>query len=160
MTYRFLFSSCLALLASGCIINTTDDGSSSSTSAGPSSTSGGGSSSAGDEETGSTEESTGAGSSSGGFEPDCSMCNANVDPDPLCHSAFNPATGACECDAGYEYETTDPDDFTCILIGGGSGGADCEDPNSSTDVNGNCVCNEGYEWCSDDPTDLSCCEMG
>lgn len=98
------------------------------------------------------------GSSSGGLEADCSMCNADAEPDPLCHSSFNPETGACECDAGYTFETDALDDFTCVLDPNSGAGGD--DPNVTVNEDGDCACAEGWEWCSTDPADLSCCEAG
>lgn len=54
--------------------------------------------------------------SSGELVPDCTMCNTETDPDPLCHSSFDATSGACECDAGFEWEDpNDVSDFTCVL---------------------------------------------
>ena len=100
-------------------------------------------------------ESTGDESSSGGFEPDCSMCNAQVAPNPACHSAFNASSGTCDCEAGYVYETADLDDFTCVP------GDFCgSDPNVELSGSGRCTCADGYVWCSADPADLTCCASG
>ncbi len=91
-------------------------------------------------------------------EVDCSECSASVDPDPLCHSEFNPSTGACECDEGYVFESNDPNDFECEREDPKPGTGDCgTDPNTSTNANGDCICVNGTEWCSDDPNDLTCC---
>lgn len=95
-------------------------------------------------------------------EVDCSECSADVDPDPLCHSEFNPSTGLCECDAGYVFENpNDPNDFECNREDSKPGTGDCgTDPNTTTDANNNCICVSGYEWCSSDPDDLTCCPVG
>lgn len=92
-------------------------------------------------------------------EVDCSECSADVDPDPLCHSEFNSASGQCECDNGYVWENpNDPNDFECEREESKPGTGDCgTDPNTTTNANGDCVCTSGFEWCSDDPDDLTCC---
>lgn len=91
-------------------------------------------------------------------EVDCTECSASVDPDPLCHSEFNANTGMCECDDGYVFESSDPNDFECEREAPKPGTGDCgTDPNTSTNANGDCICINGTEWCSDDPDDLTCC---
>ncbi|MCR9159416.1 MAG: hypothetical protein ACE37F_23075 [Nannocystaceae bacterium] len=152
----------------GCVVTTSDDddegtGASSATS-GAATSGSGASEETGDDTpaTGSTTDSaTGADTgSTGSFEIDCSMCNADVDPDPLCHSEFNPATGNCECDDGYEWEDIEaPDNFACVRVDEKEP-SDCGEPGSNTmpDADGNCVCVEGFEWCTNDPDDLTCCE--
>ncbi len=133
--------------ASGCIIDTDDD----------SSTSEGSSSTYSETETDGDASSTGdaGGEDSGTGAPlDCSMCNADVDPDPLCHSAFNPETGQCECDPGYVFEG---EGFECVRS---DEAGDCgDDPNVMVDQNGDCQCATGYAWCSTDPDELTCCEV-
>lgn len=159
MTSRFmLLTSCLLLASSACIINTTDDDDDDT----GASTSGGGGSETEAAETGSADG-TGAGSSgdvvstSGGPEIDCSLCDADNDPDPLCHSSFDAASGQCVCDPGYVFEGDDG--FQCVREDPMPGTGGCgDDPNVTTDAAGNCVCDAGYEWCSNDPEDLTCCE--
>ncbi|MCR9159839.1 MAG: hypothetical protein ACE37F_05780 [Nannocystaceae bacterium] len=92
-------------------------------------------------------------------EVDCSECNADVDPDPLCHSEFNEASGQCECDDGYDWENPNAtDDFECERVDSKPGTGDCgTDPNTTTNANGDCVCVAGFDWCSSDPADLTCC---
>lgn len=153
-----LLFSAFALAATGCIVTTTDDDDDGASSGTPGTTSGGSSaeeSTAGDDESGDSSGTVVSGSS--GEPPfDCSMCNPNVDPDPLCNSSFNPDTNQCECNPGFEFESDDPSDFTCVPA---ESTGDCgDDPNITTDANGNCVCAEGFEFCSADPADLTCCE--
>jgi hypothetical protein len=94
-------------------------------------------------------------------EVDCSECSATAEPDPLCHSSFNEATNACECDPGYVFESQDPNDFECEREGPKPGTGDCgTDPNTSTNAAGDCICTAGYAWCSNDPDDLTCCATG
>ncbi len=94
-------------------------------------------------------------------EVDCSECNADVDPDPLCHSSYNAASGQCECDPGYVFESNAANDFECEREESKPGTGDCgTDPNTATDANGNCICTAGFEWCSADPADLTCCASG
>ena len=94
-------------------------------------------------------------------EVDCSECNADVDPDPLCHSSFNDASGMCECDEGYVFESAAANDFECEREDSKPGTGDCgTDPNTATDANGNCICTAGFDWCSSDPDDLTCCPSG
>ena len=102
--------------------------------------------------TGEEEASEDEATSSGEAPLDCSQCNARLDPDPGCHSAFDPASWTCDCDPGYVYATDDLDDFTCVP------GRYCgADPNVEPYGGGRCICAEGYRWCSPDPEDLSCC---
>lgn len=156
----------------GCIATTPDDDEAGDT--GPASTTSGTETTAGDSETSAadsgaaTSSTSGSGESSGavvsgtsgGFEPDCSRCSAEVEPDPPCNSSFNPETEQCECDLGYEFVSDELDDFECEQSGGTDGGADCgSDPNVEVDANGDCTCVDGYEWCSEGPDDLTCCEV-
>ena len=105
---------------------------------------------------GSADGSSGVVSGTGDFEPDCSMCNAEVDPDPLCHSGYDPKLDECVCDPGYVFESGS-DDFTCVVD---SGPDDCgDDPNVIVLPRGGCMCAEGYDWCSTEPDDLTCCEV-
>lgn len=92
-------------------------------------------------------------------EIDCSECSADAQPDSQCNSAFNPNTGLCECDDGYEFANpNDPNDFDCDLSEGKPGTGDCgTDPNTGTNASGQCVCRNGTVWCSNDPDDLTCC---
>lgn len=164
MTAHSLVLTIAALAVSGCIINTTEGTSSggdpATSTAGDETSDGTEPSDTGDESDLDTSSSSGDGaeSSSGGFSLDCSMCSEDDEPDPLCHSSFNLVTGNCECDPGYVFETSDPEDFTCVREEPVDG--DCgTDPNVGTGTDGNCRCNEGYDWCSDDPADLTCCEV-
>lgn len=164
---RLSFPAALVLVSTACIVNTTDDD---DDTAGTSATTTSSETDSSDDtddsdDTDSTSGTTGDGSgadSTGEFVPDCTMCNTDADPDPLCHSSFNAANGTCECDAGYEWENpTDPNDFACVQIEEEEPSA-CGAPgsNSTTDANGDCTCIEGYEWCTTDPSDLTCCEAG
>jgi len=109
----------------------------------------GGGSTSGDEVEASEDDAT----SSSDVPLDCSQCNAQVAPDPGCHSTFDPASWTCDCDPGYVYATDDLDDFTCVP------GRYCgSDPHVEPYGNGRCICAEGYGWCSPDPDDLTCCE--
>lgn len=164
---RLSFSAALALISTACIVNTTDDdddtAGTSPTTNSPETDSSDDTDDSDDSDStsGTTGDASGAGSS-GEFVPDCTMCSADTDPDPLCNSSFNAANGTCECDAGYEWENpADPNDFTCVQADEEKPSA-CGAPgsNSMTDVDGNCTCVEGFDWCTTDPNDLTCCEAG
>ena len=165
---RFSLPVALALVSTACIVTTTDDdddtAGTSATATPPGTDSSDDTDNSDDtDESDSTSGTTGRASgaeSTGEFVPDCTMCSAEVDPDPLCHSSFNAANGTCECDPGYEWENpTDPNDFSCVQIEDEKPSAcGAEGSNSTTNANGDCVCVEGYEWCTTDPDDLTCCE--
>ena len=160
---RLSIPAVFALLSTACIVNTTDDDDDQGGTSPTTTSSETDSSDDTDDSDDSASETTGGASgadSTGEFVPDCSMCSAETDPDPLCHSEFNPANGTCECDAGYEWENpSDPNDFTCVQSEDEEPSAcGAEGSNSTTNANGDCVCVEGYEWCTTDPDDLTCCE--
>ncbi len=92
-------------------------------------------------------------------EVDCSECSADVEPDALCHSSYNPATNSCECDDNYEFASNAPDDFECERSEARPATGDCGvDPNTGVNGAGDCICENGTVWCSDDPADLTCCD--
>ncbi|MGH1340887.1 MAG: hypothetical protein ACRBN8_05015 [Nannocystales bacterium] len=133
----------------GCIIvDDSDDDDSGTTGAG---TSGATSGTSGSEST-----SDGAAESgSSGAALDCSRCDADAEPDVLCHSSYDAAADLCVCDAGFEFSGND---FECVPVEG-TGGSDCgTDPNIMVAADGSCVCVEGWNFCTTDPDDFSCCE--
>jgi hypothetical protein len=85
-----------------------------------------------------------------GMPLDCSECGEVAE----CHSYIG-GDGMCYCEAGYEWEPTDPDGFTCVPHEPRPND-ECTDPNATV-VDGSCYCVCGYTWCSTDPADLSCC---
>ncbi len=146
-----------AILSGGCIIvDDTDDDDAATTVA---ATSGQATSETG----GAESSSTGADESgSSGAAIDCSQCDADVQPDVLCHSEYDAANDVCACEDGYVFVDSDPagnSNFECELgeeppvDGCGS------DPNNTVDADGNCVCIEGWTFCTSDPDDYSCCEV-
>jgi len=79
---------------------------------------------------------------------------ANECGDLLSHS--EQVGDQCFCDAGYDWCTSDPDDFDCCKTTP-KPSDDCNEANNEV-VDGECFCAQGYTWCTDDPDDFSCCE--
>lgn len=156
---------CAVLLSSGCIIvdDTDDDAATTAPATGgqtTSDTSGQTTSGTGEPM---TSDTSGAASTSGGLDEsgssgaaiDCSRCDAEVQPDVLCHSEYDAALDVCACDEGFIFESSDPageSNFECVEGGCGS------DPNNEVDAAGQCVCAEGWTFCTSDLDDFSCCE--
>jgi len=77
-----------------------------------------------------------------------------------CGDAFTHSVnqgGTCFCEAGYDWCTQDPEDYTCCKEPGKDQGT-CDQPHNVVD-GGSCVCEMGWKWCNpDDLNDYSCCE--
>jgi len=61
----------------------------------------------------------------------------------------------CYCDVGYNWCTSDPNDYECCKVPA-KDPASCDSEHNVVQ-DGECYCEEGYTWCSDDPNDYSCC---
>lgn len=101
-------------------------------------------------------------SGSSGAAIDCAQCEADVQPDPLCHSEYDAENDVCVCDAGYTFESSDPagdSNFECEPVERPPTDECGSDPNITVGEDGGCVCVEGWMFCTTDPDDYSCCEV-
>lgn len=163
---------CAVLLSSACIIvdDTDDDGATTAPATGGQTTSDTSGQTTSDTSGQATSDTSGAASTSGGLDEsgssgaaiDCSRCDAEVQPDVLCHSEYDGANDVCVCDAGYTFESSDPageSNFECERDETQPKDGCGSDPNNAVNAAGECVCVDGWEFCTPDPDDYSCCEV-